>query len=279
MVATLEKWHLVCPRCGFERSSLEPRINQLQTINEADREASLRPIRERNFDVLIRWLQHEAGDRLTSHGRPRLLEVGCAHGWFLERARTAFDVLGIEPDNAIAAATKRKGLSVTSGFFPDALEEGAIFDVIVFNDVLEHIPDVRSVLRECVTRLAEKGVIVVNAPDRRGLFYRLSKVLARLGQRGPFHRMWQAGMPSPHLYYFDSASIDGLARQCDLRIVASRPLDSLMAKGLHQRIRYAGKVSLMRSLLLTAGVFALLPCARLFRSDINVWMLEKYRPE
>ena len=275
MSVGIEDWHLVCHNCGFERSTLSPKINELDSIDEMERERALKPIRDHNFDALLGWLRACVRVRAEASERPKLLDVGCAHGWFTEKAMAQYDVLGLEPDNAIASSTQQRNLPVRKGYFPAALDTWEKFDVIVFNDVLEHIPDVKSVLKECAARSPDDGIVVINAPDRRGLFYRLSKLFATAGRTGAFHRMWQVGLPSPHLYYFDSESMEKIAAASGFRVMAHRSLPSVLTNGLYERIHYASDASRMRSFTIAAGVFLLIPFLKIFHSDISVWVLEK----
>jgi SAM-dependent methyltransferase len=274
MFAGLEPWHFACTACGLERSTLSPRINEVESIDEIAREAALKPIRDQNFRTLVQWLNGRVGSR-AGGAKLKLLDVGCAHGWFVEAAAVDYDVLGLEPDARIAQGAQRRNLPVRKGYFPGALDAAEQFDVIVFNDVLEHIPEVKNVLSACAARLRPQGVVVVNAPDRRGLFYRLSKLLAKARRPAAFHRMWQVGLPSPHLYYFDTASMNRIAEASGFRVAAERPLPSIVAKGLYSRVHYAGTPSRLRSAVTAAGILALIPFLKLFPSDITVWALEK----
>lgn len=279
--AGLAPWHRACTGCGLESSSLAPAIGDIGTatrIDEGAREQALHAIRDRNFDELVEWIRGALVADATSARKPRLLDVGSAHGWFVAKASSAgFDALGIEPDEAIAHGAAARGIDVRTGYFPDALAPGEIFDVIVFNDVLEHIPRVVDAMRACRDRLASGGLLVVNAPDRRGTFYRLAALLCRMGMRGPFDRMWQEGMPSPHLYYFDDHSMARAAAAAGLRPRATRRLRSLAVKGLYARIRFDRSVSAPRALVLYLGALALVPVLRLLPSDISVWFLEADR--
>src|SRR5690606_11668960 len=92
-------------------------------------------------------------------------------------------------------------------YFPDALAPGERFDAIVFNDVIEHIPDIGRALAACRERLAPGGMLLLNLPSSSGVFYRASKLLRRLGVAGHFERMWQKGLPSPHLHYVDPTNL------------------------------------------------------------------------
>lgn len=269
----LANWHFFCADCHLEKSTLAPRINELHSIDEAQRAAALQDLRASNFTRLLDWLQQRCAGHLPQ--RPALLEVGCAHGWFLQKAQEKYQAEGIEPDHAIARQAQAKGLAVRTGFFPDALQENERFHIIVFNDVLEHIPDVGQVLRCCHQHLHEGGYIVVNAPDSEGLFYRLSRTLARLKQPGAFERMWQLGLPSPHLYYFNTATLQKLAAANGFLMEDRTPLPSISLRGLRERIQYTQAHARVKSLLLYHAIRAAYPWIRTGRPDIHAWLLKK----
>lgn len=92
----LQSWHRYCTACGYESGLLEPRINAVAGhlhIDEAEREIRLEELRKRNFAHILAVLANQKNRQV-----PELLEVGSAHGWFLESASNEYDVLGIEPD-------------------------------------------------------------------------------------------------------------------------------------------------------------------------------------
>jgi SAM-dependent methyltransferase len=254
---------------------LEPHIlEQAQggDLDEASREKALDLLRHANFRRLFSWL----ADFAPPGGiRPRLLEVGCAHGWFMDTVSSRFDVSGIEPDIAVATATRARGLAVMGGFFPDVLGSDDHFDIIVFNDVLEHIPDANAALAACWRHRVPGGRIVVNAPSRRGFLYRVSKVLASLGLPGSFERMWQLGFPSPHVHYFDSESICRLAGKAGFVLESRKHLASVAVRGLYARVRYARDVTATKAALLTLAVALMSPLLAVLPPDIEVWILRR----
>lgn len=249
----LESWCLQCPECGTWASTLPVGINSKAHLglDEALREAGLAELRHRNFAVVA--------DRLLKFGLvpgSRVLDVGSAHGWFLTAARDrGLEAQGIEPDEAVAA---RSGGRVRVGFFPDALEPDERFDAITYNDVLEHLPDVGAAVAASVRHLAPGGLLSVNIPNRRGLFYRVAMVCHRLGMRSAFRRLWQVGLPSPHRWYFDSAGLSRLCERQGMELVASLPLDSVNRSGLWQRA-HADRRPSVTSVLGVAVVWLLAP--------------------
>jgi len=184
-------------------------------------------------------------------------------------------VLGIEPDAVVGSRAAVRGLPVRAGFFPDVLDAGERFDAIVFNDVIEHIPDIRSALDACRQHLNEDGILILNLPNSRGFFYRLSKLIARLGWRMPFERLWQKEMPSPHVHYFSTDNLPRLVAPRGFELVDCAELPSLRAKGLRERLSYAGNVPALSLWLQYALILCVIPVLRVFPSDIIVCIFRK----
>lgn len=266
------EWHRTCPGCRYESAALAPAINEAQShaqLNEADREAGLKAVRQENFKTIV------AAAAAAAPAARSLLDVGSAHGWFLEQARTRFEVLGLEPDQAVARAAQAKGLRVREGYFPDALAAGETFDLIVFNDVIEHIPDIASALDACHAHLNRDGLLILNLPNSRGFFYRVSKLLARLGWAGPFERLWQKGLPSPHVHYFDAASLTALLAKHGFSLQSQAELPTVRASGLLARMRCTGVTRGPALYLQYLAVLATLPLLRAFPSDIVVCLYRR----
>jgi len=261
-------WLLRCPACGFERSTLTEQLSDpcaRAAIDEKARAAALGELRERNFRTIVGVL-----DRLRPE-RGTLLDVGCAHGWFLRAAaESGWTVLGIEPDPEMARLAAAGGREVRVGTFPGALKPGEQFDAISFNDVFEHLPDVDEALRACAKALRSGGLLAINLPDARGPFYRLAHLLARAGLRAPLERLWQKGFASPHLSYFTAPLLRRLVARHGFRPVHGAALPSASLTGLWSRLRYDRSSTLAGSALLWTATCALLPALRLLPSDISL---------
>jgi SAM-dependent methyltransferase len=252
-----------CPACGHASATLPVAIVQgAFTLREGDRAAALEPLRRRNFETLL--------DRLARLQPPgTLLEVGCAHGWFLDAAAArGYRVHGLEPDAPIAAQALRRGHAVTTGFFPAALPADARYDAIVFNDVLEHLPDPAGALRAVHDRLVPGGLAAINLPSSRGALYRIACALHALGWRAPHDRLWQAGFPSPHLSYFRPEGLARMAHAAGLGEVDRVALPSVVHDGLWERLRYDARAGLAARSLSWLALTLALPLLRALPSDI-----------
>ena len=234
-------WSACCPLCGTWASDLEPAINRStqHVVDEDVRAVGLETLRRRNYERIVSLI----GARRSLRGA-RLLDVGCAHGWFLDAAReTGAVAIGVEPDDHVAAVPLARGLDVRTGYFPDAVGAGERFDVITFNDVLEHIPDVRGTVEACAARLSAGGLLAINIPNARGLAFRTALLLKRLGLGGPYQRLWQTGLPSPHMHYFNAASLAALLRQSGFTVVADERLAAITRDGLWERVHTFRRVT------------------------------------
>lgn len=268
MKGGLASWHFVCSSCGYEGTTLQPRINDYEAygaFSETDREAGLKDMRAENFRVIL-----QAITRFVNPANKKLLDVGSAHGWFLKEAAPLFAVAGIEPDEVVAERARQGGNSIRTGYFPSVLDDDEKFDVIVFNDVIEHIPEIAAAMDACIAHLNHDGLLVLNLPSSTGFFYRLAKFLARLGWRKPFERMWQKDLPSPHVHYFSLPNLIRLVQDRRFGLLTAFELPSIKAKGLLARMRWAGNLRGVGLWAQYICILCALPVLRMFRSDINV---------
>lgn len=262
-------WIRRCAGCGALRADLPVTIGAASAIDEGLREAGLEALRRVNNDRLLGSL---AG---LSKGR-KLLDVGCGPGFLLrDAAAHGFDAQGLEPDADVVAAAEAQGAPVRHGYFPQALGGEERFDIIVFNDVLEHIADIPAALAASAAHLNQQGLLCVNCPDRRGLIYRVSDIADRLGFSGALKRLWQVGLPSPHLWYLTPSALEAAAARAGLRRVASVRMDSVVIKGLWRRIRYVKGQSLGLSLAAYAFALATVPLGRLLPADSSATIFRR----
>ena len=137
----------------------------------------------------------------------KLIEVGCAYGFFLEEAKRHFDVSGIELAEDAASAARARGLDVLSGVADEEnLAKLGKADVIVLLDVVEHLPDPHEVLARCARFLEPGGIIVLTTGD-------FGSALARWA--GP---RWRLMTPPQHLWFFTKDSMTRLARRFGMAV-------------------------------------------------------------
>jgi SAM-dependent methyltransferase len=139
----------------------------------------------------------------------RLLEIGCAYGFFLEEARRFYDAGGIEIAQAAVAFCRSRGLYVIGGVAEEGtLAQFGMLDVIVLLDVMEHLPDPHSTLALCKRHLKPGGVVVITTGDFSSFYARLSG------------RSWRLMTPPQHLWFFTPESIRRLSHSLRLELEA-----------------------------------------------------------
>jgi len=139
----------------------------------------------------------------------RLLEIGCAYGFFLHEAKEYFGVSGIELAADAAIYCQRSGLSVLPGVADEAtLHRDEKADVIVMLDVIEHLPDPRGTLVLLSRHLCPGGIIVITTGD-------FGSVAARL-----CGRYWRLMTPPQHLWFFTPESVRRLSASLGLSTVS-----------------------------------------------------------
>jgi SAM-dependent methyltransferase len=137
----------------------------------------------------------------------KLLELGCAYGFFLMEARRYFEVAGIELAAAAAEHGRRAGLNVLQGVADEAsLRQLGHADVIVLFDVIEHLPQPRETLALCRQSLNPGGIIVITTGDFGSWAARL------MGAK------WRLMTPPQHLWFFTQDSMRGMAAGLGLSV-------------------------------------------------------------
>lgn len=148
----------------------------------------------------------------------KILDVGCGNGAFasIVKQKNDAEVWGIElMEEEAKAAVEVLDKVFVGGCekYIDDLPE-YYFDVIYFNDVLEHLADPYSVLDTLKSKLAPNGVIISSLPNVR--FYRtFSKVV--------FLKDWKYDefgiMDKTHLRFFTGKSIRRMYEELGYEVV------------------------------------------------------------
>jgi SAM-dependent methyltransferase len=139
--------------------------------------------------------------------RGKLLELGCAYGFFLMEAARYFDVAGIELSAEAVVHGRRAGLNVLQGMADAAgLHRIGQVDIIVLFDVIEHLPQPRETVALCCQHLNPGGIIVITTGDFGSTAARLA------GAR------WRLMTPPQHLWFFTQESMRRLSTGLGLAV-------------------------------------------------------------
>lgn len=138
-----------------------------------------------------------------------LIELGCAYGYFLDVARDAYDVHGLEIAEDAVQACHARGLDgVRHGEASRASMEGfPMADAVVMLDVIEHLPDPVEAFAAVASRLHTGGSLLVTTGDFSSAFARATG------------KHWRLMTPPQHLWYFTPRSLRQLGERFGLELV------------------------------------------------------------
>ena len=165
---------------------------------------------------------------LRGNPSARILDIGCGAG---ANARAIIAkhpevrIQGVEPNERAAELARQGGVDVFHGMLHEWLAtkpEGS-FDGVVLSDVLEHIPDPVSFLREL---LAYEGVknatFVISVPNYAVWYNRVRTAM------GSFEYSWSGLYDRTHLRFFTRKSLEKLLAYLGLRAVKVRCTPSIV---------------------------------------------------
>jgi SAM-dependent methyltransferase len=158
---------------------------------------------ERSLRRTFRGLLDDLARRGMTGGR--LLEVGCAYGYFLDEARGRFE-RRVGTDFAPEVATEAR--KVADEVLVGGLEQlgppapGGSYDLVVLVHTIEHVYDPRALVRGLLEHLRPGGWIVLATPDMGGFWRPL------LGRRWPFFKAPE------HVVFYDRRTLGALLEAC-----------------------------------------------------------------
>ncbi len=140
--------------------------------------------------------------------QPRILDVGCAAGFFLERARArGWEISGVEVAAQMSQnAQRRLGIPIYASI--ESLKDEAVFDAITFWEVIEHLPDPHSILRQMFRLLKPAGILALSTPNT-GHWQAIEDP-----------GMWTSYCPPIHLLFFTRASLKATLETAGFEIVS-----------------------------------------------------------
>jgi SAM-dependent methyltransferase len=143
------------------------------------------------------------------HARPggRLLEIGCAYGFFLELVQKDYPgSVGVDVSSAGVAYARAHGLDAREGDLL-GLSFADKFDGVCLWDTIEHLPNPREIIQKSSELLKPGGHLFLSTGDFGALLPRLQGL------------NWRQIHPPTHLFYFTRQSFRELCPRVGLEVV------------------------------------------------------------
>jgi len=157
------------------------------------------------------WLEHAKRysemiiEKLQLNNESLVIEIASNDGYLLQYFKQRqIPCIGIEPSENIAKASSKKGINVIVDFFREelALQLAKKADLIIGNNVLAHVPDIKSFVRGLKIILKQCGVITLEFPH-----------LMNLIEKNQFDTIYHE-----HFFYFSFHTIKSILEQHNLKI-------------------------------------------------------------
>lgn len=137
----------------------------------------------------------------------RVLEIGCAYGYFLDLIQNDYAApVGIDLSRAAVADARARGLDARCGDLT-TLCVGERFDAVCLWDTIEHMSLPREVLARAAMLLRPGGHLLLTTGDFGSLVARVQGA------------SWRQIHPPTHLYYFTRRGIAALCERIGLDVI------------------------------------------------------------
>ncbi|MDF2438814.1 MAG: methyltransferase [Bacteroidota bacterium] len=210
---TPERQILCCLKCGVE--FLFPQLNDTELhqlysenyykawgISGNSENESTKQMKIATFQLRLDLIK-----KYVSTGK--ILDVGCATGYFLEAAREGgYGPYGVELSEYSATIAKQKfgEEKIYNGTIETCKFADGMFDVIAMSDLIEHVRIPEQTLKKAAALLKDDGVIMIMTPDTKTVSNNL------MGTKWTHYKL-------EHFFYFSHGSMCFLASLCGLEVV------------------------------------------------------------
>lgn len=194
---------------------------------------------------------------------PTMLDFGCGNGTLIETfSRYGFIVDGYEVDEEAAQIAQHYARNIYTGdIFEKEFPEK--YDVIILNQVLEHLHDPVTVVRHLVSLLHDDGYLIISVPNASCIDFKILR------------DCWYACQAPTHLMHYNYDALRSLALLCGVEMVQHGYASVMKSVAPHmikrhlaliERVKTQNKV-LTKSAYLASCFLAFIPWLNKVKSD------------
>lgn len=224
-----------CEQCGFKHITPIPTVEELEVVYKHDYYSREKPLYLQRHQEDLEWWnlvydeRYEVLEQALPLDRRRILDVGSGPGYFLARGKErGWDVTGIEPSSQAVVHSRKLGVKVLDGFLSDEnADELGQFDAIHASEMLEHLPDPKTMLRIMHDLLKPGGIMVLSVPND------FNPLQFAACESELLEQWWVA--PPHHINYFDYTSLSTLLSETEFLILCkegSFPMEAFLLMGI-----------------------------------------------
>lgn len=178
-----------CQQCGMlktlsnsKKTKVTPEVSEVKHYEENHQDF------QNSFEELV--------NRVKVYKKSgSVLEVGASSGNLMRVFRDhGFEVSGIEPNRqAFNVLSKQFDRNVYYGYLRDLLsKQKVIFDIVIYNHVLEHVENPNKELGLIKQVLRKGGILVVGVPNCDNVVFKVRK------------KYWESLLPNQHIWHFSA---------------------------------------------------------------------------
>jgi 2-polyprenyl-3-methyl-5-hydroxy-6-metoxy-1,4-benzoquinol methylase len=195
-----------CNHCNLIYMNPRPKLSEIHKIYPPNYSAyEFSNIKNRIIRNARNFMQRKKAFRILdavppSHSVPRIIDVGCGSPALLNLLDSAsfrkLELYGNDFNARALEMIESAGFKAIPGAFEKVDFERNFFDLIIMNQVIEHLFDVPGILKKCFQLLKPNGILYIETPSEDGLD-------AKLFQR----RNWGGYHVPRHLQIFNARTI------------------------------------------------------------------------
>jgi 2-polyprenyl-3-methyl-5-hydroxy-6-metoxy-1,4-benzoquinol methylase len=165
----------------------------------------------------------------------KVLEIGCGAGGFAENLKNTCQVWGIEPVAEVAKIAQQRMDKVLVGTYESVYDDlpDNYFDLVICNDVIEHLPDPDGFFKSIKSKLDPNAHLIGSVPNVRyvwNLYELLIKKDWKYGDSGILDRT--------HLRFFTEKSLRRLFEEHNFTIEEFYGINNVLTSAKTLKIKF-----------------------------------------
>ena len=168
-----------CKHCNLIYMNPRPKLSEIHKIYPPNYSAyQFHNIKNRIIRNARNFMQRKKAFRILdalppSHSLPRIIDVGCGSPALLNLIDTVssrkLELYGNDFNPRVLELVESAGFKAIPGAFEKIDFENNFFDLIIMNQVIEHLFDVPGILNKSFQLLKPNGVLYIETPSEDGL--------------------------------------------------------------------------------------------------------------